>query len=216
MSIKVMITDDHSLFRQGLKGMLEEQEMIEVVGEASDGTETLRLLETTEVDILLLDLSMPGAVSGLKTAEAALSTNRDLKIIVVTMHQDEYYLREAFEIGVQGYVLKKSTAANLENAIMAVHVGQQYVDPSLTAQVMSGFLGKTVKPKTRLDAISGREQDVCKLLALGFTNAEVGDKLCISVRTVENHRARLMNRLGLSSRSELVRFAIDNGLLKTD
>ncbi|NQT92186.1 MAG: response regulator transcription factor, partial [Lentisphaerae bacterium] len=206
----------HSLFRQGLRRMLEEDELLVVVGEAANGQETLRLLESTNVDVLLLDLSMPGILTGPKTAEAALTLKPSLSIIVVTMHQDEYYLREMFEIGVQGYVLKKSTAANLRNAILAVHGGQQYVDPSLTAQVVSGFLGRPAEPKTRIDAISDRERQVCSLLALGFTNSEVGDKLCISVRTVENHRSRLMSRLGLSSRAELVRFAIDNGLLKTD
>ncbi len=216
MSIKVMIADDHMLFRQGLRRMLEELDMVEVVGEASNGQETLRLLENTDVDVLLLDLSMPGALTGPKTAEAALALKRSLLIIVVTMHQDEYYLREMFEIGVQGYVLKKSTSANLENAIMAVHNGQQYVDPSMTAQVVSGFLGRPTAPNTRLGVLSDREVQVCKLLTLGFTNSEVGDKLCISVRTVENHRSRLMSRLGLTSRSQLVRFAIDNGLLKTE
>ncbi len=215
MSIRVLIADDHGLFRDGLRRMLEEEPRLEVAGEASDGAEALRLLEGNEVDVLLLDLSMPGPVSGPQAAEAALKINPHLGIVVVTMHQDEYYLREMFEVGVRAYVLKKSSPDNLVSAILAASRGGRYIDPSLTDQVLSGYLGRKVESDSRAHLLSDRERQVCELLARGYTNAEVGDKLCISVRTVESHRARLMSRLGLKSRSELVRFAIDNGLFRT-
>lgn len=114
-----------------------------------------------------------------------------------------------------GYVLKKSSPDNLVSAIFVAAKGGRYIDPSLTDQVLSGYLGRKVESDSRTHSLSEREGQVCELLARGYTNAEVGDKLCISVRTVESHRARLMNRLGLKSRSELVRFAIDNGFFRT-
>jgi two-component system, NarL family, response regulator NreC len=216
MSTRVIIADDHALFRDGLRRMLDETPRLEVVGDAPDGSGALALLGEKGADVLLLDISMPGLLTGPQTAEAALTAQPGLAIVVVTMHRDDYYLREMFEIGVLGYVLKSSPPDLLVKAIKAAVKGERFVDPQLTEQVLSAFLGKSGKPESRLHLLSDRERQVCRLLAMGYTNSDVGTKLCISVRTVESHRARLMSRLDLSSRADLVRFAIDNGLLKTD
>jgi two-component system, NarL family, response regulator NreC len=214
MNLELILADDHALFRDGLRRMLAETPGFSVVGEAADGSGALRLLEEHPVDVLLLDLSMPGTLTGAQTAETALAQYPSLAIVVVTMHKDEYYLREMFEIGVRGYVSKNSSPDCLVSAIKAAARGQRYIDPSLTCHVLSGYLGKKHQGESRLHLLTERERQVCRLLAMGYTNAEVGDKLCISVRTVESHRSRMMGRLSLSSRAQLVRFAIDNGLIK--
>lgn len=216
MSTRVVIADDHALFRDGLRRMLDETPNIKVVGDAADGSGALRLLDEVPADVLLLDISMPGPLTGPQAAEAALKAQPGLSIVVVTMHRDDYYLREMFEIGVLGYVLKSSPPDLLVKAIKMAVRGERFVDPQLTEQVLSAFLGQVRKTESRVHLLSDRERQVCRLLAMGYTNADVGTKLCISVRTVESHRARIMSRLDLSSRADLVRFAIDNGLLKTD
>ena len=216
MAIQVLIADDHAVFRSGIRALLEKEPDIHVSGETGSGIETLGAIDTLKFDILLLDITMPG-LPGPRVAEQALKKRPNLAIVVLTMHEDEYYLQELFRIGVRGYVLKKSTGTELVQAIRAVFRGDNYIDPALAKLVISPYVGKAVsKGATRLDVLTAREQEVCRLLAYGFTNAEVAEKLFISDRTVETHRTNIMSKLDLRSRAELVRFAIDNGLLKTE
>ena len=158
---------------------------------------------------------MPG-LPGPKVAETVLKKKPDLGIVVLTMHEDEYYLQELFRLGVQAYVLKKSTGTDVVQAIRLARKRDKYVDPALTNVVISSFVGRQPKKEKagRLNLTTPREQEVLTLLALGHTNAEIAEKLCISERTVETHRTNIMSKLELKSRAELVRFAIDNGLLK--
>ena len=217
MAIRVLIADDHAVFRGGLKALLEKEADFEVVAEAGDGFEAARLAFDTDVDVLLLDISMPG-LTGPRVAESVLEKKPHLAIVVLTMHEDEYYIQELFKLGVRGFVLKKSSGSELFQAIRATYRGGQYVDPSLGARALSSFLGGSERPGTRgrLDLLTRREREICTLLALGHTNHEIADKLSISERTVETHRGNIMSKLELESRADLVRFAIDNGLLKIE
>ncbi len=215
MPIRVFIADDHAVFRSGLRALLEKESDIEVVGETGNGFDTIRAVVEANLDVLLLDVTMPG-LPGPKVAKAVLKEKPQLAIVVLTMHEDEYYLQELFRLGVRAYVLKKSTGTDVVQAIRAARKGEQYIDPALTGLVISSYVGRQPKKlKTdRLDLMTPRELEVMTLLAYGHTNAEIADKLCISERTVESHRNNIMSKLEFKSRAELVRFAIENDMLK--
>ncbi|MBI4862613.1 MAG: response regulator transcription factor [Candidatus Riflebacteria bacterium] len=214
MPIRVLMADDHAMFRGGLRTLLEREGDIEIAGETSSGLETLSVVRDLEVDVLLLDISMPG-MTGTHAAEAALKLKPRLAIIMLTMHEDEHYMREAFKIGVRGFVLKKSPPASLVQAIRLVVQGRQYVDPHLSEHLIAMYSGRTPEPAAKRNELTSREQEVCKLLALGHTNGEISRQLFISERTVETHRANIMTKLNLRSRAELVRYAMESGLLKS-
>lgn len=214
MSIRIMIADDHAVFRSGLKALLEKENDFEVVGEAGTGKETVRLINQKDVDVLLLDINMPG-MTGPMVAEEVFKEKPDVAIVVLTMYDDEYYLQELFKIGAKGFVLKKSTGTDLIQAIRAVNLGNQYIDPSLISYVISPYIGRTKKKGDgRKNLLTPREQEICRLLAYGHTNSEIAEKLFISERTVETHRSNVFSKLDLKNRAELVRFAIDNNLMK--
>jgi len=215
MPIRIFIADDHAVFRSGLRMLLEKEPDLQVVGETGNGFDAIRAVAETPLDVLLLDVAMPG-LSGARVAEEVLKNKPDLAIVVLTMHEDEYYLQEFFRLGVQAYVLKKSTGTDVAQAIRAAQKGKQYIDPALTNLVISSYVGRQpTKPKTRrLDLLTPRELEVLTLLAYGHTNAEIAEKLCISERTVETHRTNIMSKMEFRSRAELVRFAIDNRMMK--
>jgi two-component system response regulator NreC len=217
MSIRVLIADDHPVFRSGLKALLEKEADLQVVAETGSGDETINAVRDREIDVLILDISMPG-MSGSRVADILLRERPDLAIVVLTMHEEEHYLHELLDIGVCAFVLKKSTATDLVQAIRAAHRGDQYVDPSLTGHVITSYVKRrSQRPKPgRVELLSPREQEVGRLLAYGHTNAEIARQLAISERTVESHRMHIMRKLNLKSRAELVRFAIDHGLLKLE
>jgi DNA-binding NarL/FixJ family response regulator len=196
--------------------MLEKESDLEIVAEAGDGLAAIEAVDHFDFDVMLLDLSMP-KLPGARVAEIALKKKPHLAIVVLTMHEDEYYLRELFKIGVRAFVLKKSTGIELLQAIRVAYRGEQFVDPALAGHLISSYVGRgdpSKKVEGRLDLLTPREQEVCTLLAYGHTNAEIADKLFISERTVETHRTNLLAKLDLKSRADLVRFAIDHGLLK--
>ena len=215
MPIRIFIADDHAVFRSGLKMLLEKEPDLQVVGETGNGFDTIRTVTETDLDVLVLDVAMPG-LPGARVAEEVLKCKPDLAIVVLTMHEDEYYLQEFFRLGVRAYVLKKSTGTDVAQAIRAAQKGKQYIDPALTNLVISSYVGRpTTKPKTRrVEIMTPRELEVLTLLAYGHTNAEIAERLSISERTVETHRNKIMVKMEFRSRAELVRFAIDNGLLK--
>jgi DNA-binding NarL/FixJ family response regulator len=217
MSTRILIADDHAVFRNGLKMLLEKEPDLEVVGETGNGFDTIRAVAEMELDVLLLDVSMPG-LSGAKVAEAVLKAKPRIAIVVLTMHEDEYYLQEFFRLGVRAYVLKKSTGTDVVQAIRAARKGEQYIDPSLAGLAISSYVGRPTKKQRdeRIDVMTPRELEVLTLLAYGHTNMEIAEKLCISERTVESHRTHIMAKMGFKSRAELVRFALDNGILKLD
>jgi DNA-binding NarL/FixJ family response regulator len=213
--IRVLIADDHAVFRSGLRALLEKEPDLQVVAETGDGLATVQAVREHAADVLLLDIAMPG-LPGPRVAEAVLAERPRLAIVVLTMHEDDYYLQELFKIGVRGFVLKKSTGTDLLQAIRAAYRGESYIDPAMAAQVISSLVGRPppASEGARLNLLTPREREICTLLAYGHTNAEIAEKLFISDRTVETHRTHIQEKLGLRSRAELVRFAIDNGLLK--
>ena len=215
MPIRIFIADDHAVFRSGLKALLEKEPDLKVVGEAGNGFDTIRAVAEIDLDVLFLDVSMPG-LPGAKVAEAVLKDKPNLPIVVLTMHEDEYYLQEFFRLGVRAYVLKKSTGTDVVQAIRAVQKGRQYIDPALADLVIASYTGRPPKKQRtqRLDILTPRELEVLTLLAYGHTNGEIAEKLCISARTVETHRTNILAKMEFKSRAELVRFAIDNGMMK--
>jgi two-component system response regulator NreC len=215
VSIKILIADDHAVFRASLTVLLEKEKDIEIMGEAGTGAEAIEASSWQELDVLILDISMPG-LSGPVVAEEVLKKRPDLAIVVLTMHEDEYYLREMFRVGAKAFVLKTSSATDLVQAIRAAHRGEEYIDPGMTGHVISNYVARDHGNgrSDRVDMLTRREKEICTFLAYGHTNAEIARKAFISERTVESHRTNIMTKLKLKSRAELVRFAIDHGLLK--
>jgi two-component system response regulator NreC len=215
--IRVLLADDHAVLRSGLRLLLTSQNEFEVVGEAASGTETLSLAEQLQPDLILLDLSMP-ALGGLD----ALPTLRKLvpcaRILILTMHDDPQYLRQALKHGASGYVLKKAADAELLSAMRAVLRGEVYVHPSMTRILLEDMLpeSQSRSNENTWSSLSEREQEVLKMVALGHTSAEIAEQLSLSTKTVETYRARGMEKLGLRTRAALVRFALQEGLIKRD
>ena len=212
----MLIADDHGLVRSGLRALLSAQPDIEVVGEADDGVVVEEMCRRVAPDIVLMDLSMPGR-GGILAAEDVRWACPRAKVLVLTMHEDEVYARQAARAGAMGYVLKKALATELITAIRQVHRGERYVSPPLEAAFLAsprpepGHKGERHGPSL----LSLREREVLGLIALGHTNAEIGSRLHISEKTVETHRAHILDKLGLRTRADLVRFAIEHHLMNS-
>ena len=215
MAIRIIIADDHTLFRAGLRSLLEKETDIEVVAETGDGFDTIRAVSENPVDVLLLDLTMPG-ISGARVAETVLQEKPHLAVVVLTMHEDEFYIRELFKIGAKAFFLKKSSGKELVRVIRSCFRGERYLDPALAGKLVASLYDAAPQGGRGLGLLTPREKEVCRLLAYGYTSAEIAVKLSISDRTVETHRTNINAKLELSSRAELVQFAIDHGLLKTE
>ena len=200
--------DDHAVVRSGLRLLLEREDDLEPVGEAGDGTRAVRLARELRPDVVLLDVVMPGP-SGVDTAAEIRLESPDSRILMLSMQDDPSYVRQAFASGAAGYVLKDAADTELVEAIRKVFGGEQYVHPALGARLVA----EPEKDAGPVDSLSDREREVLKLLALGHTNQEIARHLFVSVRTVEAHRAHILNKLRVSTRAELVRHAIDTGLL---
>jgi DNA-binding NarL/FixJ family response regulator len=215
-AITVLIADDHAVLRAGLKLLISTQSDMQVVGEAENGLQALERVQMLQPDILLLDLAMPG-VGGLEILRQLVRTHAGVSVLVLTMHEEENYLRQALEAGAAGYVPKSAADTELLSAIRAVAKGDMYIHPSQTKSLLGRMLPESVAstPSTVGEAaLSDREQEVVKLVALGHTNQQVADQLHLSVKTVETYRARAMQKLGLRSRAALVRYAIEDGMIR--
>ena len=217
MITRVLLADDHAILRSGLRLLLNSQKDFEVVGEASSGTETLSLAEQLAPDLILLDLSMP-ALGGLDALPMLQSLVPSARILILTMHDDPQYLRQALKHGASGYVLKKAADAELLSAMRAVLRGEMYVHPSMTRVLLEDMLPNSPAGDTEnaWGSLSDREQEVLKMVALGHTSAEIAEQLRLSAKTVETYRARGMEKLGLRTRAALVRFTLQEGLIKRD
>lgn len=211
---RLLLADDHAVLRSGLRLLLDAQPDLKVVGEAGDGAEALRLAAELRPDLVLLDLTMPG-LSGLEALPALRKAAPGARVLILTMHDDEGYLRQALRAGASGYVLKKAADAELISAVRAVMRGEMYVHPSLTRALVEELLPPAASNSSGdpWDALSEREQEVLKLVARGHTSAEIGERLSLSAKTVETYRARGMDKLGLRSRAALVQFALAHNLL---
>jgi two-component system response regulator NreC len=210
--INILIADDHAIVRTGLRALLRSEPSLQLVGEATGGYEAIELVGKTRPDILILDLSMPD-LDGIAVTRQLKPQYPDLRILILTVHEDEAMLREAVRAGASGYIVKHAAEAELIAAINTIRRGDLYVDPAM----LRVLLVESPKPRTEQpaspDPLTPRETDVLKLIVQGYTNRQVGEELGISVRTVEGHRANLLEKLGLRTRVELVRYARDRGLI---
>jgi two-component system, NarL family, response regulator NreC len=208
---RVLIVDDHAIVRSGLKLVLEADEEIEPVGEAGNARDAIFEARALKPDVILLDVVMPDR-SGLEIIPQLLQENPETKVLVLSMQDDPRYVREAFDAGANGYVLKEAADNEVVAAVREVAGGGRYVDPELGARLVAAESAE--RRRAEEDPLSEREGEVLRLLALGHTNQEIAKQLFISVRTAETHRAHIMQKLRLSSRAELVRYALDRGLLE--
>lgn len=212
MAVKIMIADDHSMIREGLKNLLELDGDIQVIAEAVDGEDCLEKLQLVKPDVLLLDINMPKK-NGLEVLKSLKSRRSKLKVLVLTVHNETEYLMKAVDIGVNGYVLKDSESAELKKAIFAVADGETYIQPSLIPALNAKMI-ETNKDAEKIKSLTKRELDVLKLLAVGMFNKEVGKRLEISERTVKNHVSNIFKKLGVTDRTQAAVFAIRNNLVQ--
>ena len=211
MTIRVVLVDDHAILRSGLRRVLDAEPDIEVVGEAESADRAVFEAISNKPDVVVMDLMMPGK-SGIEGMPAVLQAVPEVKVLVLSMQDDPRYVREAFEVGAAGYVLKEAADTEVVGAIRAVAAGESYVHPALGARLVAAEAQE--RKRAEADPLSEREREVLRLLALGHTNQEIAKMLYISVRTAETHRAHIMQKLRLSSRAELVRYALENGLIE--
>lgn len=212
MPIRILIADDHAVVRSGLRELLRADEDVEVVGEAADGAEAMRLVGTLQPDMVLLDITMPPD-NGIETAKRLKEAYPDLLVLFLTIHEDEGLLHEALRAGASGYLIKRAEPAEILQAIRAASQGDIYVHPAMTRALLQQPIATEHRLGSPAEELTRREVDVLRLLAKGNTNRQIADLLGLSVRTVENHRANLLGKLGLSSRVELVSYAEEHDLV---
>ena len=206
LRIKIVLADDHHLVRKGLKSLLTGEQTFDLVGEAGDGLEAVQMTEKLKPDVLMLDLAMP-RMHGLEVIRRVRGSTRT-NVVVCSMHSDEPYVAEALRDGAAGYVLKDGTPEELIDAINAVAKGEHFLTPRIKKSALTAALGANARPDDPYYDLTERERVVLQNAAEGYSNAEIGQKLFISSRTVESHRANLMKKLNLTCQTDLVRFAI--------
>jgi two-component system, NarL family, response regulator NreC len=209
----VLIVDDHAVVRSGLRLLLDAEEDMEVVGEAGNLQEAVFRTRSLKPDVVLMDVVMPGA-SGIEVTPAVLKEHPDAHVLVLSMQDDPMYVREAFAVGASGYVLKEAADEEVVGAIREVAGGGRYVHPTLGARLVAAEAEE--RARAEADPLTDREREVLRLLALGHTNQEIAKTLFLSVRTVETHRAHIMQKLRLTTRAELVHYAMEQGLLEQE
>lgn len=213
--VRLLIVDDHAVVRSGLRALLEDQPDLEVVGEAADGVEALTRCRTLHPDIVLLDLTMPGR-SGLQAIADLKRLSPAPKLLVLTMHNDETYLRHAVREGADGYVVKQAADTELIAAIHALARNERYLQPTLAGALVHDYEHPSAQRRhDGVEQLSEREREVLALIALGYAHKTITEKLNISVKTVEAHRARILEKLALKTRADLVRYALEHKLLTT-
>jgi len=212
MAVKVMIADDHSMIREGLKQLLELEGDFQVIAEACDGIHCLNQLEVVKPDVLLLDINMP-KLNGLKVLEKMNHKNMEIKTLVLTVHNEVEYLLEAVSIGINGYLLKDSESMELKKAILSVVNGQDYIQPNLIPLLNAKMIEQD-KESEDIKKLTRRELEVLKLLSVGMYNRGIAEKLTISERTVKNHVSNIFKKIKVNDRTQAAVFAIKNNLVK--
>ncbi len=212
--IQVLIADDHTLFRESLHRLLNDVEGLEVVGEAEDGAEAVSKTMELHPDVILLDIAMPN-MNGLEATRQIKKQNPSVKVLILTMYDTEQHVFETLSAGASGYILKKAPSRELISAIQAVYQGDAFFYPSVAKKVLDGYLEKIRSGATEKDygRLTDRELEILRLIAEGKTNKEIAELLCISLSTVETHRLNLMAKLKIHDRTQLVRYAIREGLI---
>ena len=213
--IRVILVDDHTVVRQGFRRILEENESLEVIAEGGSADDAIRLAVEQNPDVAIVDLAMPGGLSGIEATRRITEKAPRVRVIILSMHNDEASLTEAFEAGAKGYLLKDCTDSELVQAVFAVHEGKSFLSPGLTATVLSGYLenANSRRDQDPLRSLTDREREILCLVAVGKTSKEISHLLNLSQNTVETHRARCMTKLGVHNTAELVLYAIRKGLV---
>ena len=214
MPIRILLADDHGVLRAGLRALLEADEEFQVVAEAGDGDQTLRLAAKLQPDVILLDLNMPGP-GGIEVTRRIVESAPKSRVLVLTAYEEDALVREALNTGASGYIIKRAVESELLNAIRAVYRGEVYVHPSMMRALLKPPAQEPAPKKDRGGVtLTPREVEVLRFIARGYTNRQVAENLKLSVRTVESHRANLMGKLGMETRIQLVRYATEHKLLE--
>ncbi len=212
---KVLIADDHAIVREGVRMILAKEPDIEVVGEAEDGRQALDLVDQRRPNVVIMDLSMPG-MGGIEATKKVKEQHPDVNVLALTMHEDESYVFQLLRAGASGYVLKRAAAQDLVQAVRAAAKGEAFLYPSVARKVVEDYLKRVEagEERERYDGLTEREREILTLIAQGLSNQHIAEKLYISIKTVQTHRAHILEKLGLHDRTELVRYAIRKGLIE--
>ena len=212
--VKIIIAEDHTILRAGLRALLSTQKEFEVIGEAGDGREAIRVADKLEPDLMLIDLSMP-KLNGMEAIHEIKRRNPQIKVIALTVHKNEEYILAALEAGANGYVLKDASQGELFMAIQYVMAGKKYLSPTISEKIVEVFLEnrKVGKEFSAWDTVTSREKEILKLIAEGYKNKDIADHLFISIKTVEKHRSNLMKKLDLHNTAALTTYAIEKKIV---
>lgn len=213
--IRVLLVDDHAIVREGVKMILAKEPDFEVVGEAQDGRQALELVERMNPNVVVMDISMPG-MGGIEATQQVKERHAGVNVIALTMHEDESYVFKLLRAGASGYVLKRAAAQDLVQAVRAAAKGEAFLYPSVARKVVEDYLKRveTGEERERYDGLTEREKEILTHIAQGLSNQQIAQKLYISIKTVQTHRAHILEKLGLHDRTELVRYAIRKGLIE--
>ena len=214
--IKIILVDDHQMFRDGVKSVLSEEKNIDIIGEVGNGNDLYELLKTEQPDLIITDISMPD-ISGLEIAKYIAENYPGIKILILSMHSNIEFISKALSIGANGYLPKDTSMNELLEAINTIYNGENYFNKEISDTILKSIIKKSkqeVNPK--IEALTKREKEIIKLVVDGFSNKEIAEKLFISIRTVDSHKTNIMQKLNLKSSVELVKYAIKNNLAKLD
>ena len=212
--IRILLADDHDLVRAGFRSLLQNFQGIQVVGEAADGQQVLRLVESLKPDLVLMDIAMP-ELNGLEATARIAKEYPQVRVMILSMHANEEYARRAIRAGAQGYLLKRASTAELELAVRAVARGEPYLTPAISKHLLADF-ARRAEPASPLDRLSPRQREILQLIAEGYSRKEIAEKLSISAKSFDVYRSEIMQQLGIADTAGLVRFAIQNGLVSLD
>ena len=213
--IRILVCDDHAILRDGIRLILNAQPDMEVVGEAADGYEAVEKAHALKPDIILMDIAMPG-LNGLEATKQIRRANPDARILALTMYESDEYVARMLETGVLGYVLKKAAGSELVHAIYAINQGEAFLYPSITKRLVEDYLRRveTGQERASFNGLTDREREVLQLIAEGYASQQIAQTLNVSVSTVQNHRAHIMEKLGMHDRGELIKYAIQKGIIE--
>lgn len=209
---RILLCDDHTLFVEGIKSMLRNEPALEIVGEARDGRQAVELVKQLKPDVLLMDVSMPD-MNGFDATRRIRELDESVKVLILTMHEEEELVARCLEAGASGYIIKDAPASQLLYAIEIVQKGEKYLSPVVLKKVVAGYVKNTQRPQTSYDRLSGREREILKLLAEGLSVKEIAARLNLSVKTVDVHKYNLMRKIDVHDRSELIKYAIQKKLI---
>lgn len=213
--IRVLLAEDHTIVRKGLRSLLDDETEIEVVGEAEDGQQAIELVQRVQPDVVLMDITMP-VLNGLEATRQIKKLFPQVKVVVLTVHSSEEYIFQILRAGASGYVVKQAAVSELVQAIQTVYRGDSFLSPSISRQVVEEYGRRAEAIEDKYDRLTDREREVLQLIAEGRANREIAQLLHVTVKTVEAHRAHLMDKLGLRSTAELTRYALRKGMVSPD